>query len=278
MLDTSARFPLSFLNLASSVFFLAASKTLGLTARTPAAGLASVVGASTTGVSNVGASTVGNSNATQFAVPYGQIEYMISNSTNANIILWLYDIIPRKMIYATDTNYKTPMDAWVNGMRVQLGTGGGSNLDLVPGARPFESKLFCENYKVKKVSKIILSPGVLHRHIVTSTQRRWYTDSQFNNLFTAGVPSSQALWFGGRTILTMAIIMGTPGHSRATHASADVTTAPAGIDVVSIKRYQYFWSATAAKQVFFNDTLPVAAADLEAVPEAQGAFNTIVTA
>lgn len=222
--------------------------------------------------------SVGVNSSTQFAVPVGRAEYQISNSTNANIMIWLYDVIPRKMIYVSDTNYDNPVNAWVNGMRVQAGTGGGASVATIIGCKPFESKLFCENYHVKSVKKVVLSPGVVHRHIVKSTQRRWYSDTQYNNQFIDGVVSSNALWFGGRTVLTMIVIAGLPGHSRANPVSATTTTTPVGIDVVSTKTYEFMWSATAAKTVIWADQLPGPAPDIEVVPEAQGAFNTVVTA
>jgi len=222
--------------------------------------------------------TVGNNNSTQFAIPVGKAEYQISNSTNANIIAWIYDIVPRRFVQIGDTNYESPMVAWVNGMRIQTGTGGGSDVAQFIGCKPFESKLFCEIYKVKKVTKVVLSPGVLHRHIVKSTQRRWWSDTQFQNLFNAGVPITSGRWFGGRTVLSMIVIQGTPAHSRANPDSAHTTSAPAGIDVVTLKSYEFLYSATGTKQVIWTDGIPGAAGDIEAVPEAQGAFNTIVTA
>lgn len=219
--------------------------------------------------------SVGVNNATNFAIPVGKVEYMITNSTNANIIVWLYDMIPRRTILTTDTAIQTPQVAWITGMSGQTGTGGGADVNTKPFAKPFESKLFCEAYRVVKVSKITLSPGVFHRHIVKQKCRRWFSDTQFNNLVAAGVLSSTALWYGGRTILTMAVIIGTPGHSAAAADTAHVSTAPAAIDVTTNKTYEFMWSATAVKQVIWGNAIPAAAADLEAVPEAGGGFGQI---
>jgi hypothetical protein len=221
--------------------------------------------------------TVGVNNANQWAIPSAVIEYQLSNSTNANIIVWLYDIVPRRTMYSSDTNIVIPMAAWTQGMQVTTGTGGGSTIAFNIGSRPFESKLFCESYKVKKVTKLVLSPGVLHRHIVRSSQRRWWSDAQYFNTFTVGVPATTASWIGKRTVLTMAVIQGSPGHSQGFPDSARVSTAPAAIDVITRKSYTWMYSASAAKKIIWIDTVPAANNDLETIPEAGDHFVPIVT-
>lgn len=214
-------------------------------------------------------------NALQFAVPKAKAEYAITNSTNGNIIVWLYDIIPRKDIQSTDTMVAYPYTAWVNGAKVQAGTS--ANSPANPGSKPFESKIFCEYYKVKKVTKVTMAPGALHRHVVRSVQRRWFTDSMWSNLWTSGGgENSSTLWMHGRSVLTMILIMGGPAHNAAAADSAHTTSSPAAVDITTTKTYEYLYSYTGARQVLWSDTTPAGLA-VEAVPEAGGGFGTIVT-
>lgn len=247
----------------------------GVTGNIAGAGIYSMLDVSNikNAISTIGSGVLGANNATQFAIPVCKCEYMLTNSTNANVIIWLYDIIPRKNVYNTDTAWQVPQNAWQNGIRQQAGTGGSVGTQFNIGSKPFESKLFCETYKVRKVTKIIMAPGALHRHIVRSTQRRWFTDAQYNNLFngTTVVPSSTNYWIGGRTVLTMMVMMGAPAHSFASADAQHVSSGLGAIDMITTKTYEYMYSATAAKTVYWSDQVPVVG-DLEVVPEAGDHF------
>jgi hypothetical protein len=218
----------------------------------------------------------GSLTAYQFAIPVAKATYYISNSTNANTIMWIYDLVPRNNVYSTDTSYDNPIQAWYTGLQTQPGNHSGALTTggTLPFSTPFESKTFCEQYHVIKVRKLILAPGVMHIHKVFAMERRWFSDSQYMNLINLGTGAltSTCYYVGKKTILSMVVILGSPAHSLANADSAHTSTAPAAIDIVTHKEYTYLYSQTGQKNVSWTNTIPTGIADLREIPEAQEAF------
>lgn len=180
----------------------------------------------------------GSIKGSQFTVPTGKREFIIQSRSNSNQIFWLYDIVPRFSIDSTDTSIQDPITAWTQGYLVEDNNGGSAGTLF---STPFDSKLFCENFKVIRVHKVIQAPGDLHRHIVHTRQHKWLSDNVFYNV---GQPPTLAgstrVAIGHRTIYTMLVLMGQPAHT--TDATPVVTTASSGVDIICHTHYTYKWA------------------------------------
>ncbi|WAB05088.1 capsid protein [Miresoil virus 123] len=209
----------------------------------------------------------------QFLVQKGTSEYYITNSSNANLVMWLYDCIPRKDMQTSDAEYAYPDYAWA-AEKLQVGTTGTTGY-LTPFATPFESAAFTHNYKVIAVKKVSLSPGVLHRHVVKSFQPRWISDSLWNNQYSGALPSTNIIAIGKRSVYTLVVIAGAPAHVAATPTSAYTGIGPCAIDIVLKKTYEYRFALDLSKSVYQANLLPTTG-NFEEVAEATAAFTTVV--
>lgn len=210
--------------------------------------------------------------ATQFCVPYGKVEYMFTNSSTGNTIMYLYDVVPKKDINTTDTAYQIPDYAWAQGYNQE----GGTTTDYaVVGATPFESKLFTETWTVIAVKKVIMAPGAMHRHIVKSHQHKFFSDSQWNNLFSAGSFTNTVQYLRKSSIITMVVVYGGPVHSAA--APTTTSTGPAAVDWIALKEYDYRWASDFNTTYNKSNNLTTVN-DPQEVPEATQAFTNVTIA
>lgn len=210
----------------------------------------------------------------QFQVTKAISDYYITNSTNANIILWLYDCVPRTDIHTEDTEREFPDYAW-NSEKLQSNLGGVPK-SAVPFATPFESSEFTHNYKVIGVKKLIMAPGVLHKHSVVTVQKKWISDTLWVNTITAGAPTTTVEALGKRSIFTMAVVMGGPAHYTAVPTSLGVTSSLGAIDVIVRRQFEYRFGTNAIRTIQQANYLQNAANPMEAVPEAAPGFAGIV--
>lgn len=209
--------------------------------------------------------------AMQFCVPYGKVEYMFTNSSTGNTIMYLYDVVPKKDINSTDTAFQIPDYAWAQGYNLEGGTT--SNYTVV-GATPFESKLFTETWTVIAVKKVIMAPGAMHRHIVKSHQNRFFSDTQWNNQYAGGIFSNYVQYLRKSSIITMVVVYGGPAHSAANPTLT--STGAAAVDWVALKEYDYRWAQDAATTYHVSPNLTTLT-DAQEVPEATQAFTNVTT-
>lgn len=213
---------------------------------------------------------VGSSTTDRILIEKAVHEHFITNSTNANIIMWIYDIVPRKDLNTTDTVIRYPQTAWYNGMVTQQATGN-DTVNLF--TTPYMSKLFTTNFKVVKVSKVTMAPGVLHRHVVKVKHNHWISPTDFQNT-TINQSTSTVAFKGHVSVFSMAVIMSGPAHWT---GDGKVGTATAGIDVITKKMYTLRSGIAGVTHTYnTNNTAATGAGNLVSVDEATNSFVTLV--
>lgn len=108
-------------------------------------------------------------NTRRYMVQKVTTTHMVKNVTTIPITVWFYDLVPRK-----DNITANPINDWYDGIANQQITMPGADNGLsgtVIGTTPFQSPIFTANWKVRKVSKIIMGGGVEHIHKVTIRPR-----------------------------------------------------------------------------------------------------------
>lgn len=225
----------------------------------------------------------------RFTVPHSRVDYYLTSTSNAVQMVYIYDVVPRVNIeigitsttpaqQQGDTAVADPIQAWRNGYPISFGGITAAAGADIPFATPFESKLFCEWFKVISVKKITQAPGDMHHHVVKSNQHRWISDAQWLTQ-TGSTPTSAFIStvnkFGRHTVLTMVVAIGGPVHD--IDVNTAVSTAATGLDVISKKTYSFRWSQDFIRTNIDQTSLPTVGAPTGAhtVPQAQGS-NTVV--
>jgi hypothetical protein len=148
--------------------------------------------------------------------------YMTNNGTNP-IALDMYDMTPRRdMPKANTATDNSPMALWEQGLYF-AGAPAGSSPQNVVGASPFQSPLFCQFWKVLKVSKVQIPQGCTHEHRV-----HWDVNRSVNQSLTL----SNDYYFKDMTYLCMAVLKGFPVDD----GLFGVSTAPASFDAVNCRK------------------------------------------
>lgn len=164
----------------------------------------------------------------------------LTNTSTLTAFVDLYDIVcTRDVPFSQNSalSVGTPQNAWRNGLVDQQtepnpGSGSGHDVYLIPGTHPTDSQLFKDFYRIKQRKSIIMAPGAMHLHHVSSKTGRMFDVNQIQTY----VPTMSAL--AGYTTFTMAVVRG-----QVVTAFADaVATATIGdpvIRVLTSERYEY---------------------------------------
>lgn len=168
----------------------------------------------------------------------------LKSTSTVPIHVTLYELVLRpKAWLATSTGdpnvtFQSPQLAWDSG--VLLKRAGTDHEDLlaastpsrVPGEKPFDSPLFCRQYRVYKTTKLILSPGQTHIHKVTVRPRNMFP--LYPSPDTTAGAADYIDHIPGVETYTMLVLSGTPVHQDATaHLSNNLTMSAASIDCVT---------------------------------------------
>lgn len=190
-----------------------------------------------------------------FSVERAHVDYQMVNSSNSNITLWIYDFVPRKDVYSEANNNVYPPDlAWYTGSTTTFQGGNVTQAASAqnaitdpatyPFATPFESSLFTAWYKVIRVKKLTLAPGVVHTHRVFSKQSKWIDDNELLPGSNANVAIPNNLqYLGFKTILTMGVILGEPVHAHTAPGGNNVTAGVVALDMITRKYYEYRYAS-----------------------------------
>jgi hypothetical protein len=173
-----------------------------------------------------------------------------TNQSNGNVNLKLYDVICRKDLGSGSA--VDPSSAWYNGITDNVTTGTVSSVSSTNlGATPFMSPLFCQYFKVLKVTSIILAAGQSHHHYVKRTLNRMINDE----LLTYYVNLAYL------THYTVAAAFGYPENDTTTNTI--VSTCAVGIDTVSEFKFRWAYSAVNFNRSTYTNTLgSIAAGEL----------------
>nr|WMC00977.1 capsid protein [Cressdnavirus D_HF4_1386] len=156
-------------------------------------------------------------------------KYTIKNQTNVPVEMWLYDCVLRRDSTGT---IQGPDTDWVNGLAdeavsISGVTNANAQQGLLPGQRPFESQLFCQRWKVSKVTKFVLDPGREHIHYVT--------------IKPSGLLNNELLrsynGLRGLTTTVMPVVKG--GLVQDTTTPFNITYGPAEVDCITEVQYKF---------------------------------------
>jgi len=188
---------------------------------------------------NIGASGTGQ-DTTRMIVKNMKMKWNLTNQSNANCIITLYDIE-----YRNDANvgdFGTPILAWANGI-ARAEEGGDAPGIANVGSTPFMSSDFCRNYRVVKVTKIYLDPGKSHVHFI-----RIASNKMLNNGMTD--PSAQPVAYRGFSHGLMAVFQGLPVNDGTTDTL--IAMGSGAVDIVEEREYQQAYPQYGLKR-YYND-------------------------
>lgn len=158
-----------------------------------------------------------------------QLRCQIVNVQNVMCTLWIYDLVARRDQSTGDIN---PIEDWEGGIDAQ----GGSSSDYkYPYSTPFQSKRFCQKWKVRKVTRSLVAPGETHVHMVTANVYNKLASSRVESFVNSEATGAVAV--GGLTTTVMVVALGGVWND-ATDKTA-VGYAPVQMDIAYTKRYKF---------------------------------------
>jgi hypothetical protein len=178
-----------------------------------------------------------------------------TNQSTAAVAFDIYDCVPRRdmPINSTVEGYTNdPINLWSLGMADQ---GVPSNVPQVVGITPFQSPAMCENWLIKKVSKIILPQGGTHEHRV---------HLEPNKAFNLATIRDGDNWFKGLSYNSFFVARGFPVDGTSIGGVANtVTTSGGKIDFVVSYKYTFMSVSDAESNVSIaNNLLTVTGAQM----------------
>lgn len=175
-------------------------------------------------------------NTLRFLIKHFRMRYELKNFAKDTAYVDIYDCAPRRDINIDDNgpgNY--PAIAFQQGIKDQVKTPD-SSMYLKPGQTPFDSNQFNTWWKVVKVTRVILSPGGTHEHIVSGRP-----NYMFNQALRTG-SSGNALGYKGLTTSTLFVVRGSIGLGD----DATPTYENAEIAIIGSKQVEYAFINTPA--------------------------------
>lgn len=157
-------------------------------------------------------------------------ELMITSAETVSQRVDIYDVMLRKDLFPYNvlgggTTTITPDSAWSQGV-VNEG-GAAANIQIL-GTTPFDSQLFCEHYKIQKITHVELGPGQTHCHRVKYAPNRLFNADE---LYQTNVTA-----FGHLTCYSLVVAYGSPVLNL---AGTGATTAPARIMTIAKREYEF---------------------------------------
>lgn len=198
--------------------------------------------------------TTGGSNTQRIFVRKVTADFLISNATSSNTFVRLYELVARRD-FAINTNSSgalatpmwTPEGAFDQGMYdVSSST---SNAATALGSTPFQSKLFTQLWKVKKIFNLELGAGRSHKHSTTYDVNRFVDETIMG---TSGARRNYIL--RGITRAIMIVTYGGPVNSDA--LDTNVSTAKAALNYVRTDRHYCHVVDPQGQQYYRISTLP----------------------
>lgn len=208
------------------------------TTNQPSAGLAVDVGLL---FANIGASATGQ-DTTRMVVKNYRLKTSITNQSNANCMITLYDIEYKSDTFA-NVDWVTPLGAWTTGLARQE-TGGDSPGITNVGSTPFQSSDFCRHYKVVKVTKLYLDPGKSHMH---------YYNKRCNKMLNNGINDDTVQQYGirGFSHSQLLVCQGMPVNDGTT--DTNIAFGSGAVDVITEKVYEQCYPQYGLKRYYFDN-------------------------
>lgn len=201
----------------------------------------SVIGATSDLLSLQQTYTGGVSGARKMLLESYDCEVSLANASATSCEFTIYDLIARKdCVTAATANPKT---SWLQGISDEISGAGVTKYQQV-GALPTQSDLFNQYWKIKKITKIELSPGGIHRHRTHMKPNRVIHEEYISNVAYAIKDVSSAF---------LIVQKGQPTHDSTT--KTQIRLSPSSLDIVYSYSFNYKFLANAAVEWFSSNTL-----------------------
>ena len=165
----------------------------------------------------------------QLYLQSGQLRAQVVNVENIMCTLWIYDLVARRDQSDGDMN---PVEDWEAGVDAQ---GGNASDYRYPYSTPFQSKRFCQKWHVRKVTRVLVSPGETHVHMLSCSVFNKVSLSRFESFVNS--EATGRIMVGGLTTAIMIVSLGGVWNDQ-TDKSA-VGYAPSQLDIAYTKRYKF---------------------------------------
>jgi len=186
----------------------------------------------------INSSSVPGYKTTKYILHSAYKEIKLSNMDKGNVQVTLYDLVPKRDL---SNNQYDPITSWTNGLADCVNNGSTTPAISNLGSTPFDSPRFCQNWTVKKSTKITLAQGQCHTHRiylkVNRVINRELTQDQFH--------------LRGLTAHTLIVANGLPLNDQTT--KTNISTGAVVIDMISMTRYVYQGIALNPSAYSFSD-------------------------
>lgn len=140
----------------------------------------------------------------------------------------------------------------------------GSLGNALVGLTPYKSGMFTKNWKIRKVSSFVLSPGAHHIHYIKAKVNKTVSN--------AWIDKTPAAYLSPYTCSLMAVVHGMPINDVTTRTQ--ISTAATAIDVVTTLCYDYSWDSHNTQSISASNNLPTAFTNAPAGIDLDGDVNT----
>jgi len=158
-----------------------------------------------------------------------QLRCQIVNVQNIMCTIWIYDLTARRD--QSEGNID-PVEDWEAGIDAQ---GGNTSDYKYPYSTPFQSRRFCQKWKVRKVTRALVAPGETHVHMVTANVYNKVGMSRIDGFVNSEATGRVAV--GGLTSTIMIVALG--GVWNDVTDKTAVGYAPTQLDIAYTKRYKF---------------------------------------
>lgn len=175
-------------------------------------------------------------------------EITLQSMSNGTLRATIYDITARRDIpSATIANPLNTIQTSMSEVPTPSNTAGADANYKVQGLSPFHSPIFCQFFKIRKVTNIELTQGQTHVHRVNYRPYKWVSNSVLSNL-DYGVK--------GLTSYSVICLNGVPSNDSVTKTSATVTTGLRTLDVIQNYVMDYRYANENFTRLLVTDNLP----------------------
>lgn len=195
------------------------------------------------------------------------IESRIKNMTNVPVQIRLYDMVVRRDAVAATND---PLTAWTQGLTDEAAPGVGSTLGRAfPGAEPFESRFFCETFKVLKKTTFHLGPGSEHLHKISGNPP-YINDRSLTSRYS---------WLAKRTRFLMIVVEGGVTDQGPVPAPFGVNYSKHAVDIVTEYKVK-FYGLEKSRTIYsaFTDLVNILAGNEMTITEDTDAATPVVIA
>lgn len=199
-----------------------------------------------------------------------------TNVTNQACWFDIYDLRARHDMKTTATEDFDPIPSWIEGLaQVDPDTGGGEILTSWVGVTPFLSNLFCQRWNVKKVTRVELSPGGVHTHLIHWAPNEFIRRNRWRDINEASGTAAARLndYLEHLSHTVMVVQGGVPAIITPVEGIEQCTYMPTKLAVCCHKEFVVRWAMENVPYVRGFSEIPVGIAVTEGVNPETGAVE-----